>query len=102
MLQLIIFHVGLISRGMTTYEFIVAQVRARLHLVGGGGCWATAAHRLAHTPDPSARRHACVAVAAPEGEAPRSDQGWPSEQVRAVYGRSAEPGSVLRRLQAVR
>ena len=30
-LQLLIFHIGLISRGMTTYEFIVAQVRAGVY-----------------------------------------------------------------------
>ena len=36
-LQLLLFHVGLISRGMTTYEFIVAQVRVALGRRGEEG-----------------------------------------------------------------
>ena len=28
-LQLLVFHIGLISRGATTYEFIIAQARPR-------------------------------------------------------------------------
>ena len=40
-MQLLVFHVGLIGRGMTTYEFIIAQARASTHRPSA---WLSPAH----------------------------------------------------------
>lgn len=91
-LQLIIFHAGLISRGMTTYEFIVAQV---------------APANASYLPPPRPPRAALLIRAracgtAPSEEGARRGKRWQtSEPSGGVHLRGAEPGPLLCRLQVV-